>query len=300
MSESRITVLCVGPADGRSEVVDAIAAADGMVAIEAADIDEARTVAGEHPVDCVVSPYDLGEATGMDLFEALRDDHPGIACILYTDTAVSDMGSDTFDEIVEYLPRDVADASDRLVDLVRSVVTERLQVGFPIPEHEDERLAAVEDYDVPGLGTSATFDRLTRLIRNHFDVDVVFVGLIDADEEQFLSCAGADWTSVPREDSVCTYAMLDDGVTVIEDVQADPRFEHNDRLREKGVSAYAGANLTTPEGHVLGELCLIDDEPRSFTDAELADLQLFADEIMEQLELRRRLPASDAALSGGE
>lgn len=300
MTESRITVLCVGPPDVRSDIVDAIVAADGMDAVDATDIDEARSVSGDRPVDCVVSPYNLGESTGMDLFEALRDDHPGIACILYTDMAVSDLGSDAFDEIVEYLPRDVENASERLVDLVRSVVTEHMQVGFPIPEDEDDRLAAVDDYDVAGMGTAETFDRLTTLIRNHFDVDVAFVGLVNANEEKFLSCTGADWATLSREDSVCTYAMLEDAVTVIEDVQADPRFEHNDRLRELGVSAYAGANLSTPDGHVLGELCLIDDEPRSFTDAELADLQLFADEIMEQLELRRRLPASDAALSGGE
>jgi GAF domain-containing protein len=45
-------------------------------------------------------------------------------------------------------------------------------------------------------------------------------------------------------------------------------------------------------GHTLGSLCLIDYEPREFSEDELADLRRFADEAVEQLELRRELIAA--------
>jgi GAF domain-containing protein len=47
--------------------------------------------------------------------------------------------------------------------------------------------------------------------------------------------------------------------------------------------------MRTAEGHAIGVLCCIDDEPRTYTRDERQDLRLFADEAMEQLELRRRL-----------
>jgi len=100
-----------------------------------------------------------------------------------------------------------------------------------------------------------------------------------------------DWETLSREDSICTYAMLEDDVTVIEDVQADPRFEHNETLKALGIRSYAGAKIEAPNGQVIGQLCVTNEQPRSYTEAERADLALFADEVAEQLELRRRLSA---------
>lgn len=302
MDSGEITVLYVEPTgDVRKETVDAIEEEPDMDAHTAATKQEGLSVAEDHPVDCVVAAYDLPQGTAFELFESIREDHPGAACILFSEVGVSELGSGSVgDVIVEYLSKDTPDAEQRLTSLIRSVVTNRMQVGYPVPDKEDDRLNAVEEHDLPGLSTTATFDRITRLIMNHFDIDVAFVGLMKEHEEEFVSCYGAAWSKLAREDSVCTHAMLEEGVTVIENVQEDPRFEYNDRLRELGVRAYAGANLETMDGHVIGELCLISHEPRSFTDGELVDLQLFADEVMEQLELRRRLPETDAGVTIGE
>jgi hypothetical protein len=41
--------------------------------------------------------------------------------------------------------------------------------------------------------------------------------------------------------------------------------------------------------------CLLDDEPRTYTDEERSTLRLYAAEVSEQLELRRRLTVAGRA-----
>ena len=285
-----LEVVCVDPDPaGRDRTAAAIDAESGMRAVTASTAAAALEAVETGDPDCLVTEFDLDEGTGVDLADRARDRRPGLAAVLYTDASPGTVAARQGDVLVEYCAKDGPDAESRLVDLVRTVVANRFHVGYPVPADEHERLAAVREYDVPALSTLETFDRLTRLVANHFDVAVAFVGLLDADHERFIACHGADWDVLAREDSVCTYAILEEDVTVIPDVGADPRFEANETLRDLGVRSYAGANVTSPGGHTIGQLCLIHDEPRTYDAGEQADLALFAEEVSEQLELRRRL-----------
>ena len=55
-------------------------------------------------------------------------------------------------------------------------------------------------------------------------------------------------------------------------------------MLEKGIRFYAGAPLRTSAGLVLGSLCVIDMEPREFSDEERVSLQNMADDLMAELE----------------
>jgi CheY-like chemotaxis protein len=291
------TVLCVDPTGETAGAFDGTEEIDTLAVETAAD---AREAVENRRVDCVVAEYDLSDATGFELFDQLRETQPNLGCILYTATAYGEMGADASGSTVaEYVPKSGSDGATRLVETVRSVVGERTQAGFPLPPEEDQRLATLAKYDVPDLETTETFDRISRLVASHFDVTVAFVGLIDEYEERFLTCHGADWERLSREDTICTYAMLEEDVTVIEDVQADSRFEHNETLRALGIRSYAGATIAAPNGQAIGQLCVTNEQPRSYTDEEQRDLQLFADEVAEQLELRRRLREAEET-DGGE
>ncbi|MEF8786888.1 MAG: GAF domain-containing protein [Haloarculaceae archaeon] len=285
-----LTVLCVDPTtESRAATVEAFRDRE-FHAIGVADLPDALDTVATTDIDCIVAEYDLQGDTAFELFERARESHPNLSCILFTDRDHREIDSGAFQETVaEFLPKSGTDARERLIDMARNAVVNRTQVGFPLPPDEDERLETLHEYDIGELSAVESFDRLSELIASHFDVSVCFVGLLDAAQEQFVACHGADWETLTREDSICTYSIVEDGVTVVENVQADPRFEHNETLRELNIRSYAGADLTAPDGAVIGELCLIDDEPRGYTDAELADLQLFAEEVSEQLELRQRL-----------
>lgn len=76
---------------------------------------------------------------------------------------------------------------------------------------------------------------------------------------------------------------------VVEDIRTDKRFASNDTLQNLGIVSYAGANMTAPNGQVIGQVCIIDFERRSYDAAERAELQDFAETAMEMLDLRQSL-----------
>ncbi|WP_262180801.1 GAF domain-containing protein [Haloarcula laminariae] len=284
------TVVCVdGDDETRAVTVDALDTAGFEV--RACGSIAAAEAAMDDSVGCVVTTASLPDGDGFDLVEMVRERYPDCPCLFFTSEPPSDLPRGGRDQIVEYVPRTVPQSHDRLVDVVKAAAAEATQAAYPVPQNEAERLDAVEAYDVDELSALETFERLTSLITSHFDIDVAFVGLVDAHEERFIACEGANWRTLSREDTICTHTILTDEVMVVENVQEDPRFTGVDRLEELEIRSYAGARITDEDGNALGAVCCIHGEPRSYTRAERDDLRRFADEVEEQLSLRRRLGA---------
>ncbi|MDY6817463.1 MAG: response regulator [Halobacteriales archaeon] len=241
-------------------------------------------------VECLVTEYSLPDGTGLELIEEVRQTDPDAACILFTATPLEEIETEAYDGMIaEYLGKDVPAAREELVALIEHSLAFQSQTAYPLPNNEEARVAALDRYatDPESLGTS--LDRLSELATALFGVNSAGIGLIDAHHERFLGCHGASFGTLDREASICTYAILDPEVTVIENVPEDPRFMENEGLADAGIEFYAGAPLITPDGHAIGVFCIHDDTPRAFTDREQRLLKLLAEEAMEQLELRRRL-----------
>ena len=288
MSAELPTVVCVDADEGtRTTTVDALETA-GFEVRQSASVGAVEAVMDDS-VGCVVTTAALPDGGVFDVVELVRESYPDCACVLFTDEPPADLPRGGRDQVVEYVPRTVSGSHDRLVDVVRAAATEVTQAAYPVPENETERLAALSRYDVDELSALDTFERLTALITTHFDIDVAFVGLVDAHEERFVACEGANWRTLAREDTICTHTILTDEVMIVQNVQEDPRFAGVDRLDELEIRSYAGARITDDDGTALGAVCCIHGEPRSYTRAERDDLRRFADEVEEQLELRRRL-----------
>ncbi|WP_246983689.1 GAF domain-containing protein [Halorientalis marina] len=298
---SQTTVLCADEDDAtRAETVSAISAA-GMDAVGVSDVATATARIEDGDIDCVVTEYDFSDGTGLDLLATVRATAPDTPCILYTDRHPADIETDEFQGVVaEYLPKGSEGAAARLAELIEEMLTLRSQVGYPLPDDEDERLAALDRYDLADEEIGPAFDRLTELARTHFEVDVAFIGIVGEHEERFLSCRGDDYEQLDRENTMCTHAILEEDVMLVSDVQADPRFEHNEALDELNIRSYAGAPMRTPDGAAIGSFCLTHDEPRTFSEADARYLRLLADEVMDQLELRRRLAEAEAGVESGD
>ena len=57
---------------------------------------------------------------------------------------------------------------------------------------------------------------------------------------------------------------------------------------------YAGAPLITHEGFALGSMCVLGQEPRTATEAEVSLLRDLAEMVMDQIELQHALGRIDA------
>jgi two-component sensor histidine kinase len=80
---------------------------------------------------------------------------------------------------------------------------------------------------------------------------------------------------------------------VVPDAAADVRFAANPLVTgDTNIRFYAGAPLVTPEGHVLGTLCVIDRSPHpEFSDEQRRLLQDLAELVMTEIEARSAILA---------
>lgn len=269
-----LNVLLVDP-DGerRRETAGALGAQDLSVT-EADAIGATVDALDGQRVDCVVTEYGLPDGSAFDLVERVRSVAPGTGCVLFTDLEAVDAG--TGDQPVELVDREGPDAHARLARLVRTTVELHAQAPYPLPDDEDERVAAVaraaESDRIDG-----PLERVCELAVRHFDADIATVNIIDDHRQQTWACVGDDWESLPREDSVCTYTIAAEAdVTVIEDIHEDPRFEDVEALRDLGIRAYLGGTVTSPGGHPIGTLCVFENVPRSFSTADREYVRLLA------------------------
>ena len=82
-------------------------------------------------------------------------------------------------------------------------------------------------------------------------------------QKWFKSKVGLEITETPRDRSFCAHALERRELLIVSDATQDARFAQNPMVTgEPGIRFYAGAPLLTPEGVVLGTLCVIDRVPR--------------------------------------
>lgn len=162
---------------------------------------------------------------------------------------------------------------------------------------EDQRLAALDRYDVLDTPREEAFDRITRLACRVFKVPIATVTLVDGHRQWFKSRQGLQADETDREPAFCNVVVQQRGPLVVEDASLDPRFAQNPFVTgEPRIRFYAGAPLISPDGHSLGALCLIDRVPRAFKDDQLASLTDLASIVVDELELR--MLARTDALTG--
>jgi CheY-like chemotaxis protein len=290
-------ILCVDPdADARAATVEHLRSelTDLDPTFEqASSLADARQAVSDD-LNAVVTEYDLGDGTGFDLVTAVRDAAPDAGCILYTNADPDGIDTDELrGAITEYVGKGSVFGTERLARLLRTTLERKTQTSYPLPQDERERLAALQSYDLDDPELLASLDRITDLAAAHFDVTRASVNIISERSQEFLACYGgaSDWETMDREDSICTFTILeDDDVMTVEDVTEDPRFEsRSETLLDMGIRAYMGANLVAKTGLVIGPLCIYDDEPRSFSAADEAYLRDLAAVAMDVVELYSRL-----------
>ena len=161
-------------------------------------------------------------------------------------------------------------------------------IPAPIPTDEAARLAALRELDVLDTEPEERFDRLTRIAQDMFGTPIALVSLIDADRQWFKSAQGLGVAETSREVAFCSHAILGDEVMVVPDAAADPRFADNPLVTDDpDIRFYAGAPLTTSDGHAVGTLCVIDTQPREWSAAQSRVLRDLADVVEEELNQAR-------------
>ncbi|MGI3903364.1 MAG: sensor domain-containing phosphodiesterase [Janthinobacterium lividum] len=150
---------------------------------------------------------------------------------------------------------------------------------------EVDRLNALQELAILDTPPSESFDRISRMASQIFDLPIAAVSLTDCDRQWFKSRVGVEHWSIPREKAPCAQVAETRDVVVVEDLLQDPCYRES-ILASSGVRFYAGAPLVTREGFGLGALCVLGTEPRTVTEQELRALQDLSAMVMSQIELQ--------------
>ena len=121
-------------------------------------------------------------------------------------------------------------------------------------------------------------------------VPMATINLITDTEQHQIATHGFDASVCRREDSMCD-VVLDAGAPVIvPDAREDDRFRDNPFVTGVigNVRFYATHQLATPEGVVIGTLCVFDETPRTITDEQERALVSLAERVVDLLELELR------------
>jgi diguanylate cyclase (GGDEF)-like protein len=160
--------------------------------------------------------------------------------------------------------------------------------AYPTPADEDQRLRDLERQGVVGTQSDVHFERIVDLARSMFHTPIAVISLVEADRQWFLSHHGLDACETPREQAFCAHAIAAEAPLVVPDARLDERFATNPLVTDAPhIRFYAGAPLRSPEGHNLGTLCVIDQEPHHPDPEQIRQLQVLADLVMREIELRR-------------
>lgn len=158
----------------------------------------------------------------------------------------------------------------------------------PIPHNEIERLAALNTAELLDTPSEARFDRLTRLVQQCLEAEIVLISLVDKDRQWFKSRQGLDACETCRNISFCGYAILDDDIFEVTDARTDSRFTDNPLVTGAPcIRFYAGIPLTFANQRI-GTLCVISSEPRKLTMKERTILREFGAAVEQEIQDRQQ------------
>lgn len=159
-----------------------------------------------------------------------------------------------------------------------------------IPENESARLANLRHYGIVDTVSEGSFNNVASIAAHMFKTPMAFVSFVEESRVWFKANVGLEGVQeTPRGVSLCSLAILNNEPTVFQNTLDASCLMANPLVAgEFGMRFYAGAPIKTPEGHNIGAVCVVDKEPRLFSDADQRVLTHLASIVMDELLLRKK------------
>lgn len=169
-------------------------------------------------------------------------------------------------------------ADDMAFQIAKRLDPDRVPIEVSDAVDEEGRLRAVAELEAAGLVQDSVLDGITETARQIFAAPIAAITLIRGDMQTTKASSGAVIADRDRDGSFCDVTVRRSSHHIVEDTVADVRFAHY----AAGVDAppvrfYAGCPITSPDGHRVGALCVMDDRPRVFSRQDIRQLRALAE-----------------------
>ncbi len=162
---------------------------------------------------------------------------------------------------------------------------------FPLPANEEERLEALNSYNILDTAEEKDFDELTTLASAICQTPIALISFVDDKRQWFKSHFGLEASETSRDVSFCAHAIVSpNDILVVDSPATDNRFAQNPLVTgDLQIGFYAGVPLINEDGFALGTLCVIDHQKKVLSETQIHALKILAKQVIDKLELRRKL-----------
>ena len=167
--------------------------------------------------------------------------------------------------------------------------------AIPPYVRDPERLAALQQSGLLETGSEEEFDRFTRMAARLVGAPIARLSVVDDEAQHFKSAIGplpATGRSTPLTHAICKHVVGEQAPLRIDDAANDSRVAGNGAVLDDGTGAYLGVPVQSPDGHVLGSLCVADAQAHPWSESDLEVLGDLAHAVETELELRAALAAA--------
>ena len=156
------------------------------------------------------------------------------------------------------------------------------------------RLSTISRLELVDTSAEEEFDRLTRLAAAFIRVPVSLVSIVTDEKQFFKSATGlpepwATCRSTPLSHSFCQHVVGSGQPLIINDARNSELLRDNLAIRDLQVIAYLGFPLVLNDGTRLGSFCVIESQPRNWTEQEISVVGDLASLANSELNLRNQI-----------
>lgn len=161
------------------------------------------------------------------------------------------------------------------------------------PIHDQARLAEIAELGLLDGSADPVLDDVARRAASALGLPVSLVSVVLDDALHVAASHGLTglWLDETRghpvEWSFCATSVRTRDAYLVPDAPKDATHQRNPLVTQDGVRCYAGVPLVSSRGYVLGNLCVVGMEERTFTADEVEMLRDLAREAVARIEGRR-------------
>jgi diguanylate cyclase (GGDEF)-like protein len=159
---------------------------------------------------------------------------------------------------------------------------------WPRPSDDAERVAALRALGVLDHPADEDLEALVRVASYVCGTPSAAVNLIDKERQWAAALHGPGAKQMPRDESMCGWAILQPGVTYVPDASHDAVFADHPHVTGMlgSVRLYAAAPVVVASGFVVGTLCAYGEQPGQLSPTQIDRLSDLAQVAARILELR--------------
>ena len=160
----------------------------------------------------------------------------------------------------------------------------------PRPKNEQRRVVAVKRTGIIDNNQEGNFSIFCDLGRELTGFDYAAFSLFDENFQCKISATdgSANDKSERDEFNVCSYVLLSSEPTLIHDLSKHTKWKSHPKIisGESKYLGYAGFPVINKDNYALGTLCLLNGEPLSLSQRQIALIKSLAERIAHQIDLQ--------------